>query len=750
MKFQHLLPVIVSIAVLPRAASFSPPTNTANRKRSASCSLSTQPLASRTESVPILTARQPLPSFVEDANESFSILSWNILLPNSQDNWWCHKQYSSNVDMDKRQWKHRHSLIKDRLLQSAADIICIQEADGDTFAQDFAFMKEAGYDHVLHKKFRFRCATFFKDHKFVLDQASHKDRTLVTALRCKSTDSVLHIVNCHLSGGTAPERRLRQVHDGLNQVRKYISACEIDLTKQMKGNRPSKKLVEKAQSRLHNFRNGGILVVGDFNSDGNTAVRKLLVEGCVDKEWREPQYPSLPLTSTRREHSFGSFTDAAELAYGVNVCDGDYGDANSMTFGTRPATYVVPNLASLLLLPVAEQKGPPRTQFGQQIARGVAATLNLNDWCAQELDLAFDQVDKDGNGVIDGEEISALLEDVYVSTYGQQIQQERNNFFRGFGKSSEELTKDQFISRLMVLQQDNEGERKAFGLAMGFNLRKLSDLEMGELFDKIDLDGNGFLDEDEYQELLKTAYLSIYGEEIDMKRNEFFTSFQNNAGNELTKEQFTERLLALHQELEGGRKGSELAEVKTDADVQKMIERFTPLLRNAIDEVFRKFSANGVTMTQEEVNQFLRKTNDVLGRGGMFRSTSAIFERKVLDGIPAELSLDDLYGVFARELAEGKWWQVVYDLDVCGCSIRSQHLVEKSNQRDQFYQGWLDYIYFNKITCKGVQEALTEIERQNIYNDGNALPNEWHPSDHLPVAAIFSWNQPSAAPLPLL
>jgi mRNA deadenylase 3'-5' endonuclease subunit Ccr4 len=77
-------------------------------------------------------------------------------------------------------------------------------------------------------------------------------------------------------------------------------------------------------------------------------------------------------------------------------------------------------------------------------------------------------------------------------------------------------------------------------------------------------------------------------------------------------------------------------------------------------------------------------------------------------------------------------------------------LVEKSNQRDQFYQGWLDYIYFNTITCKGVQEALTEIERQNIYNDGNALPNEWHPSDHLPVAAIFSWNQPSAAPLPLL
>jgi hypothetical protein len=30
---------------------------------------------------------------------------------------------------------------------------------------------------------------------------------------------------------------------------------------------------------------------------------------------------------------------------------------------------------------------------------------------------------------------------------------------------------------------------------------------------------------------------------------------------------------------------------------------------------------------------------------------------------------------------------------------------------------------------------------QLIYNEGDALPNEWHPSDHIPVAAVFSWNK---------
>ena len=88
----------------------------------------------------------------------------------------------------------------------------------------------------------------------------------------------------------------------------------------------------------------------------------------------------------------------------------------------------------------------------------------------------------------------------------------------------------------------------------------------------------------------------------------------------------------------------------------------------------------------------------------------------------------------------GEWWQVVYHLEVCGFDVRSHRPDNaKGNNGHEFYEGWLDYIYFRKLTCAGVQDGLTEEERLRVYNDGDALPNEWHPSDHLPVAAVFSW-----------
>jgi len=343
--------------------------------------------------------------------------------------------------MSARQWPHRHSLIKDRILQSNADIVCIQEADGETFDQDFEFMKEAGYDHVLHRKFRFRCATFYKREKFILENEAHKDRALVTALRScngvvesnedtvqqETEDNILHIINCHLSGGAAPERRLRQVHDALDQIRKWNNAIQLEHTKYKKQGKRQAKNIARTLHKINEYEDCGIIVCGDFNSDGNTAVRKLLVDGHVDSDWYEPQYPTLQLTSKRKEQKFGTFVDAAELAWGGNVCDGDYSELHSLNKQLRPATYVVPNLASLLLKPVSQEQGPHRTQFGLQVAQGLATTLSLKGFCQSELDAAFDAVDEDKNGILDEHEVLTLLESAYVSTYGEQIVQERNN-----------------------------------------------------------------------------------------------------------------------------------------------------------------------------------------------------------------------------------------------------------------------------------------------------------------------------------
>ena len=132
------------------------------------------------------------------------------------------------------------------------------------------------------------------------------------------------------------------------------------------------------------------------------------MDGYVDPNWYEPQYPNLKLTSRRLEHTFGPLVDVYESAYGSNVCDGDYADnvvQSSLGHGKsslpRPATYVVPNLASLLVLPMirpdddidddnteavpATITSPPRTEFGIQIAKGLTETLNLSDFCQLEL-----------------------------------------------------------------------------------------------------------------------------------------------------------------------------------------------------------------------------------------------------------------------------------------------------------------------------------------------------------------------------
>ena len=55
------------------------------------------------------------------------------------------------------------------------------------------------------------------------------------------------------------------------------------------------------------------------------------------------------------------------------------------------------------------------------------------------------------------------------------------------------------------------------------------------------------------------------------------------------------------------------------------------------------------------------------------------------------------------------------------------------------YEAWLDYVYYSSESLRLVayQEPMTEEQAQLVYKDGDALPNAWHPSDHLPVGCVF-------------
>jgi hypothetical protein len=127
----------------------------------------------------------------------FTLSTYNVLLPNSNDGWWIYKYYQKHVPMDQRAWSHRCKLTKSNILGSGggADIVCVQETSADSFDADFEFMKDAGYDHVLHTKFRFRTATFFRRTKFELKGEKHGDRVSMCLRVCGVCESVSgHIV----------------------------------------------------------------------------------------------------------------------------------------------------------------------------------------------------------------------------------------------------------------------------------------------------------------------------------------------------------------------------------------------------------------------------------------------------------------------------------------------------------------------------------------------------------------------------
>ncbi len=222
--------------------------------------------------------------------DGLTLISYNVLLPNSGKAWWIYKYYQSNTPDEHREWPHRQNLLKNYLLDALADIVCLQEVHGDSFDKDFAFFGVAGYDHALHKKHRFRNATFWRKDRLALVDVQHLDRVLLTLLRSHN-DKYVYVVNCHLTAGAAPDRRLRQIFASLNRVHKNAQKLEQNSTT--------------------------TIVCGDFNSSSNnTAVRQLLLNGEVDSDFREKDYPDIQITSKLKRQMLGSFADAYELGYG--------------------------------------------------------------------------------------------------------------------------------------------------------------------------------------------------------------------------------------------------------------------------------------------------------------------------------------------------------------------------------------------------------------------------------------------------
>ena len=252
----------------------------------------------------------------DPAKKGFTCMSYNVLLPNSKDGWWIYKYYRNSRGTH-TSWAERQVLLAKQIARIQPDVLCLQEVSELSFDEDFRFLGEAGYTVLLHeKKGRMRPATCWKGN-WKQVAAQHKDRSLVVGLRCEDNEELVFVVNVHLSAGPSADRRLRQVSEALDTVEK--EAKKMSLT-------PDKVAV---------------VFCGDFNSQGSTAVRELLVNGVVSPDFRESGDPTekgqegKQVTSKIRKHNLPNFQDAADLAYS----------------GRAPATILAQNIDHKMVQP---------------------------------------------------------------------------------------------------------------------------------------------------------------------------------------------------------------------------------------------------------------------------------------------------------------------------------------------------------------------------------------------------------------
>jgi hypothetical protein len=56
-----------------------------------------------------------MPATVSVERETVSIVSYNVLLPNSTDGWWVYKYYATGTEESVTAWPHRQALLREQL-----------------------------------------------------------------------------------------------------------------------------------------------------------------------------------------------------------------------------------------------------------------------------------------------------------------------------------------------------------------------------------------------------------------------------------------------------------------------------------------------------------------------------------------------------------------------------------------------------------------------------------------------------------
>ena len=161
----------------------------------------------------------------------------------------------------------------------------------------------------------------------------------------------------------------------------------------------------------------------------------------------------------------------------------------------------------------------------------------------------------------------------------------------------------------------------------------------------------------------------------------------------------------------------------------------TPLFSNGVQCIFDRFIESDSFFAQQAIDRWIHYVNCEMHRGSEYRKAIKQLTAKREHSGDAEigLSVDELQAIYLSELTEGKWWGVYHDLALCDERVPAI--------KDAPFEAYIDRIYFNTSALKPlkVRALLTDEQATRVYQNGESLPNAWHPSDHLPLAALFQF-----------
>ena len=160
----------------------------------------------------------------------------------------------------------------------------------------------------------------------------------------------------------------------------------------------------------------------------------------------------------------------------------------------------------------------------------------------------------------------------------------------------------------------------------------------------------------------------------------------------------------------------------------KIFNRLASVSSNTLNE-----KSESRVMNTIDVEQFLIAINGAVGRGSEFREAAKLMgwkdpnpeasfeERKTRIVLPPTgvLSLDEFIEVYEEELRNGKFWGIAHDLAVLGEPLPDAGVFQAR---------------FDRIYCSSAIKPVAVVDT----TCSKPCPNHNEPSDHLPVAAVFS------------